>query len=302
MHSAVEIREADPSSYHPLVELQLERIPKLPREVAEFPFLHAEDLEFLHLRSAHVDGELVGWGAALRPPPFPPDLGIVSVTVRREHERRGYGGALFRTMVELLPDRIATVGTSVSDDDPESRAIAEAHGFVLRQHGIASELRLADLPEPLVVPGVTYEDATDLAFPDEDAVEAMLVDSQTNPEATEQGILSTLEIERSLLAGCVDPLAVLARVDGQPAAIITGEVKNGVLMIFYTGVGRAFRGRDLAFSLKQYAHLLAAGRGATVSQTMNEERNVGIRRVNERLGYRITGGEWRLSRPRDLPA
>ena len=51
---------------------------------------------------------------------------------------------------------------------------------------------LVDLPEPVLPDDVTIEDATGLEFPDADAVEAMLVDSQTNPEAVESGIITRL--------------------------------------------------------------------------------------------------------------
>lgn len=74
-------------------------------------------------------------------------------------------------------------------------------------------------------------------------------------------------------------IAALARVDGAPAAIVIGEVEKGVLGIAYTGVGRSYRGRGLAFALKQDAHRMAADAGATVCHTMNEESNAGIRHV-----------------------
>ena len=79
---------------------------------------------------------------------------------------------------------------------------------------------------------------------------------------------------------------MLARFGGVPAAIITGEIKDAILLIHYTGVGQAFRGRNLGLPLKQAAHLQAAAAGATLSHTMNEESNAGIRKMNAQLGYR----------------
>lgn len=293
----VEIRVPDPSSYESLVQLRLARLPRSRRPQAEWPFVHAEEMAYVHLRAAYDDGELVGWGNALRGKWFPPTIGMVIVTVAREHERKGVGGALYRELLDCLPDDVETVGTAVDDSEDASLEVALAHGFEVTQHGIESELALVDLPEPQAPPGVTFEEVSSLEFPDEDAVAAMLLDSQTNPEAAE-GFVSTLDTYREFAAKVEIEIAALARVDGQPAAIIIGEVEDGVLGIAYTGVGRAFRGRGLALALKQYGHRLAADAGATLCRTMNEESNAGIRRVNAQLGYQVIGGAYRLRRPR----
>jgi GNAT superfamily N-acetyltransferase len=294
---AVEIREPDLSSYEPLVQLRLERTPRLRRAQAAWGFLHADELELFTVRAAYDDSELLGWGGVVQGTWFPPPLAMIHVTVARDHERKGVGGALFRALEASLPDTIATIGTGVDDTDDESIAIAKGQGFLVTQHGIESELELSDLPEPTMLPGVTFEDISALTFPDEDAVEAMLIDSQTNPEAAE-GFVSTLDTYREFAAKVQIEIAALARVDGQPAAIMIGEVEDGVLGIAYTGVGRSFRGRGVALALKQYGHRLAAEAGATVCRTTNEESNAGIRRVNTKLGYRVTGGHYRLRRPR----
>lgn len=294
---AVEIREPDPSSYEALIQLRLARLTRLRRPQAEWPFVHAEEMAYLALRAAYDDGVLLGWGSALRGRWFPPGIVMLSVTVAREHERQGVGGALHGALLASLPSEFETLGAAVDDGEHASLDIARAHGYEVNQHGIESELLLSDLPEPQPAAGVTLEDVSSLEFPDEDAVQAMVVDSQTNPEAAE-GFLSTLDTFREIASKVDLEIAALARVDGAPAAIIIGDVEDGALGIAYTGVGRAYRGRGLAFTLKQYAHLLAAKAGATVSHTMNEESNAGIRRVNAQLGYRVVGGVYRLRRAR----
>ncbi|PWN02050.1 hypothetical protein DJ010_16105 [Nocardioides silvaticus] len=293
----VEIREGDSSLQEAFVQLKLARSPRTHRSQAEWVFVHSEDLDLFETRAAFIGDELVGWASTVHGTWFPPDIAMIHVTVARAHERKGAGGALFRAMVDHLPDHVTTIGTAVDDAEDDSLAIARGWGFQVTQHGVESELPLVDLPAPDPGPGVTLEDVSSLRFPDEDAVEAMLVDSQTNPEAAE-GFVSRLENYRRTAAGVDTPLAALARVDGEPAAIIVGEVKDGVLGIAYTGVGRSFRGRGLAFSLKQLGHLLAAEKGATVCHTMNEASNAGIRHVNAKLGYRVIGGVYRLRRAR----
>lgn len=294
---AVEIREPDPSHREALVQLRLDRLPRQTRPQAEWPFVHAADLDLYEIRAAYDDGAPVGWGTVVRGRWFPPGLAMVHVTVARAHEGRGVGGALYRALSATLPDQVETIGSSVDDADADALTIARAHGFEVVQHGIESELALVDLPEPARLPGVTFEDVSALEFPDEDAVEAMLVDSQTNPEA-EEGFVSRLADYREIAAKVERPTSALARVDGAPAAIIVGEIEGTVLGIAYTGVGRAYRGRGLAFALKQYAHRLAVDAGATLCHTMNEETNTGIRHVNAKLGYRVVGGAYRLRRPR----
>ncbi|MDZ5622842.1 GNAT family N-acetyltransferase [Nocardioides sp. HM23] len=296
---AVEIREPDLSSYEPLVQLRVDRLPRVRRAQAEWPFVHAEEMAYLDFRAAYDGGALVGWANALRGRWFPPGIAMISVTVARQHERRGVGGALYRTLLASLPPEIETIGAAIDDAETESLDIARTHGFEVTQHGIESELELVDLPEPQPGAGVTLEDVSSLEFPDEDAVEALLRDSQTNPEAAE-GFVSTLGSFREISAKAEHGIAALARVDEAPAAIIIGDIEQGVLGIAYTGVGRAYRGRDLAFTLKQYGHVLAAEAGATVCHTMNEESNVGIRRINAKLGYQVVGGAYRLRARREL--
>lgn len=296
-----EIREGDPAAYEPLIDLELARVPRRRRGHAEFPFINRKKANYFHVRTAHVGGELAGWGVSQQPDIFPPDFGLVFVVVAAEHGGRGIGRALYDELLATAPETVTIIGTGVDDADVESRAIAEAHGFVVNQHGIDSELDLADLPEPLPIAGISYEDVSDLVFPDEDAVEAMLLDSQTNPEAA-VGIVSTLAHFRKFQE-TLPYLAVLARIDGAPAAIITGDIDRDVdgadvLYIHYTGVGQAFRGRNIGLALKQYAHRVAADRGAVRSFTTNEESNAGIRHVNRKLGYRIVGGMYRMRRPR----
>lgn len=292
----MEIRTADPASHEHLVDLELARIPREPRAAAEWVFVNAAAMPWFHLRTAHRDGRLVGFGRMNRGPTAPDDMAFIHVVVAREAAHSGVGRALYDALLPLLPEGVTRLVSWIDDADEESLAIARAHGFEAFQHGIESELPLVDLPEPLALDGVTYEDVSSLEFPDEEAVDAMVVDSQTNPEAVESGIISRLEHFRLFAKGDGSDIAVLARVDGVPAAIIIGDINadDRALHIHYTGVGRTFRGRNLAFALKQYAHRLAADRGAKVSSTMNEERNAGIRHVNAALGYQVKGGLYRV--------
>ncbi|KAA1419390.1 GNAT family N-acetyltransferase [Nocardioides humilatus] len=294
----MEITTPDPATYSALLDLEVERLPRTERTASAGLFEPSQIWEYRHFRTALVDGDLAAWGFIARPTFFPPDWAILHVFVAAAHEGKGVGTALRAELTSLLPDVVQVLASRVDDLEERSLAVAEHWGYRVEQHGIVSEMALVDLPEPNLPSDLTVEDAADLNFPDEDAVEAMLVDSQTNPEAVQDGIITRLADIRVELAEAGRPFALLARVDGAPAAIITGEIKDEILLIHYTGVGQAFRGRGLAFSLKQEAHVRAAAAGATRSYTTNEASNTGIRHVNAQLGYRIVTGDYRIRRPR----
>ncbi len=294
----MEITTPDPSSYDAMLDLQLARMPRWERAAAGGVFTLESVWNWRNFRAAYVDGELAGWGFTARPLAFPPDWAILAVVVAAEHAGKRIGTALKAELTTTLPDSATVLASLVDDLDEQSLTIAQHWGYAIEQHGIRSQLELVDLPEPEVPADVTIEDVTGLEFPDAEAIDALLVDSQTNPEAVEDGIVARLDEVRKEQAELGHPFAVLARVEGAPAAIITGEIKDATLFIHYTGVGQAFRGRNLAFILKQAAHLQAAAAGATRSSTTNEETNAGIRHVNAKLGYRVVAGDYRIRRPR----
>jgi RimJ/RimL family protein N-acetyltransferase len=57
-----------------------------------------------------------------------------------------------------------------------------------------------------------------------------------------------------------------------------------------TGVKRRWRGRGVAGALKRAQIAWAKEQGFERLQTQNEIRNEPIRRLNERLGYRVAAG------------
>jgi GNAT superfamily N-acetyltransferase len=82
----------------------------------------------------------------------------------------------------------------------------------------------------------------------------------------------------SLVAFVGDDLAAMTmiRVDTQ-----SGRAQNSA-----TGTRRAFRGRGLARLLKTHSLHCAAGLGATIAITDNDETNAPMLAVNTKLGYR----------------
>jgi GNAT superfamily N-acetyltransferase len=242
-----------------------------------------------------VDDEerLLGYGVLASPALVPEDQAFLRVIVARAQEGRGVGGQLRAALMRRLPPGTTRLSAGVDDDDPRSLDVARHWGFEVQEHSIASRLDLTVLPVPDPPEGVSLHECLDLEFADPEAVGQVLRASQTNPEAR-AGWVFTLE---SLAAQVGDdlPVCVLARVDGEPAAMSFGTVKGATRLILYSGVDPARRGRGLMKLVKQQAHLVAARLGASESRTVNEEHNVGIRRINEALGYVPTSGVFRLS-------
>ena len=287
--------EAPPERYEEMIGLALRRCPGFVRFMVAAPL---EDPSFAdHKRfMMAVDGDtLLGWGMRLRPHAFPDHWRATRVVVASEHQDRGVGRAILEAVTDGLEPTVSLRG-AVFDDDPRSLAIARRWGFEVLQHSINSRLELppagADRPLPA---DVTVEASTALEFEDQEAFDAMLVASQTNPEA--EFFLMDRAVLLDFMAEGEEPLGVLLRVDAAPAALCWGSASEGNAHIAYTGVDPAFRGRGLGYLVKQEMHRLAYAGGARACLTSNEEHNLGIRHVNATLGYRKVSGSYWVHRP-----
>ena len=280
-----------------VVDLSCARLPHLSRNEAGWMLEAGDVIQGLALVGAlDRHDRLVGFAATGHPSFAPEGRSFLRVIVGREHEGRGIGASLRTAALELVPDGTTTVITGVYDDEPRGLEVARHWGFGLDEHAIESELALVDLPEPVLPDGVRLDEVPDFGFKDRDVVDAMVVRSQTNPEA-ELGWVFDLDKLATFVRPKETPICVLARVDGAPAGITVGTVGDGVLTIAYSGIDPPLRGRGLMKLVKQQAHLAAARVGATVCRTNNEEHNAGIRRVNAELGYVVTSGVYRMSAP-----
>jgi GNAT superfamily N-acetyltransferase len=291
------IAPAPPSRAHEMIALTLDRLPRLTRAEVAWPFEKPEIFDGLVIEEAlDRHDRLLGWGLTGRPAHLPRDRTHLRIVVAREHEGRGVGRALFQALGSRNPDGATMMRASVDDDDERSHSVALRWGFRAAAHTITSELDLGLLPVPDPPEGVTLDDVPNLEFADRAEVEAMLLRSQTNPEAA-SGLVLDLAGLAATVTETERPVGVVARVDGRPAAITFGSVAHDCLHILYSGVDPALRGRGLMRLVKQQAHLLARDLGATVSRTTNAESNGGIRRVNAELGYAVVGGTLGLVKP-----
>src|SRR5262245_37654103 len=233
----VEIREAPVVPVEEITAFMLERVPLLDAGVVRST-VDPATTERMRVWEAHEqDGRLVGLAISCRPASFPEPWRFVYVATRRELTGQGLGSRLWSTLHPELDAEAGQLVTVVFDDDESAAGAARSWGFVVHQHSVTSELDLTTVP---TVPadggdGVTFHACDDLRFDDEDAVAAMVSASQTNPEA-EAGLVGTLEGWRSSAGAGQRLVAVIARVEGRPAAISVAVADGDEMHVHYTGV------------------------------------------------------------------
>jgi GNAT superfamily N-acetyltransferase len=291
--AAVDITRTDASET--VADFILARVPSLDVGLVRNSVDPAA-VEDLRMVVGHDDGSLVAVGFSCRPPSMPPERRFVYVATVGDRPGEGFGAALHAELVAALSEEVEGLASAVSDDDEVALAVARHWGYEVLQHSTTSELDLAGARYPEPPTAVTLESCDELVFEDEDDVARMLLASQTNPEA-ELGILSTLDGWRRSLGSGQRGVAVLARLEGRPAAISFAVADGDEMHVFYTGVDRELRGRDLGRLTKQFLHAHAADLGLRTVITDNESGNAGIRHVNERLGYIPRSGVYFMGRP-----
>jgi GNAT superfamily N-acetyltransferase len=206
------------------------------------------------------------------------------VSTRADHGGQGLGSRLFAAALAEPGDEVTRLVGCVLDGDQTSLEVARHWGFEHTQTSITSACVLADAAYAEPPGDVTVEGCDDLTFDDDEAVEAMLRASQTNPEA-DLGMVLRLSGLRTAAAPGQRRVAVLTRVEGRPAAISFALADGDQMHVMYTGVDPSLRGRALGRWTKARLHARAYRLGIRMALTDNEESNAGIRHVNDQLGY-----------------
>jgi GNAT superfamily N-acetyltransferase len=242
---------------------------------------------------ARIDGSAVGSAVGVI---FPQrvDRVFTIVTVLAGQRRRGAGSALYEAISAWTAGRgLHELEVPVLDNDPESLAFAQRHGFTEERREVGLVLHLAEIAPPEIEPPngveiVTWAERPELArgmyevaleaFPDipgfeDDDIEPFddwlahdMRGSGDRPEAT-----------FAALAG--------EEVVGYAKFSLTGA-QPAIAHHDLSAVKRAWRGRGVARALKAAQINWALANGYTELHTRNEERNEPIRRLNARFGYR----------------
>jgi GNAT superfamily N-acetyltransferase len=244
-----------------------------------------------------LEGEDAGTAVCISGWHSPPAVGRLELHVVPALRRRGVGGGLLRSAGEWLRSRGCREALApVGDADAESLAWAARRGFREVERNSRLALDLSGVEAPVVSPPdgveiVTWAVRPDLvrgiydvaceAYPDVPGEDAEMAPFEDWLSADMQGTGDRPEATFIALAG--DEVVGYAK-------FAISNARPGVAMHDMTGVKRAWRGRGIAGALKRAEIRWAKQNGFARLETMNEERNEPIRRLNERHGYRLEPG------------
>ena len=242
------------------------------------------------------EGRIVGTASIMAEPRLRERRGAhASIVAARDERGRGVGTGLYRALSEWARAReLEELEGAVKQGEDESLRWVERRGFAETARESMLTLELAAIEAPAVDPpnGVEivswagrpelvdgmYEVARE-AYPDipgnqDDAMESFeewLTHDMTGPGDLPEATFVALAVDE------VVGFAKFSLTRAQPT-IAWHDV---------TGVKRAWRGRGIAGALKRAEIASAKEQGYERLQTMNEERNAPIRKLNERYGYRL---------------
>lgn len=292
----VRIHEASlPDQAEEIVAFVAERQPLIDSGLVRSSLDPATALSLRCLTTRPESDGLGSLGIAASNAGMPEGWRFMMVLTREDLAGQGHASRMHDELLAGLEDDVTTLATGVIAEDEVSVAVARGWGYEVQQLSITSACDLTSAAPPVPMAGCSFEVCDDLVFDDEEAVEAMLLASQTNPEF-ELGMVSSLASLRKAPAGGQSSVAALARVDGRPAAISCAIVDGDEMHVFYTGVDPALRGRALGRATKQLLHAHARDLGIRTAYTDNEEHNAGIRHVNDQLGYVRRYGSYMMAR------
>ena len=266
------------------------RVDGLRMDVDEFRHSFEQDTESLWAL-AYLDGAPAGIGVG-RPSSLA-GSDYAAARVLPELRGRGVGSALLRAIAEQARAHGATeLWGRIRADDEATLAFAKHRGFreVGRERDVLLDLGKVPPAAPDTPPGitlVTFAERPDLiraVFAVDTEVSVDVPSHGTNePSTYKDWSRENLEGPGALPEACVIALAG-DEVVGYTALRRHGagspEAENRL-----TAVRRPWRRRGIASALKR-AQIEAARRaGVETIATTNDELNVGMRGVNERLGY-----------------
>ena len=273
-----------PKDASAFVDFMVARTPELDRAILRSDLNEGTARSLRAYLVYHHGGALAGVSFARTASNLPEGAAFAMVSTHADLGGRGLGSGLFSAMLADLEDDVNRLVTCVLADDQVSLAVARHWGFQEVQLSITTSVHLTGTAAPEPIADVTIEVCDGLAFEDDEAVDAMLLATQTNPEF-ELGLTLRLASLRETPAPGQRPVAVLTRFEGRPAAISFAVADVDQMHVVYTGVDPGLRGRGLGLLTKQVLHTHARDLGIRIALTDNDECNTGIRRVNDQLGY-----------------
>jgi mycothiol synthase len=268
----------------------LRRVEDLRFDVDELRHSLEQDRESLWAL-AYLDGEPAGVGVG-RPSSLPGSQ-YAAARVLPEKRRHGVGGELLTAIL----DHARAAGSTelwgrIRADDPESLAFAERRGFteVGRERDVVLDLRKVAPVAAEPPPGITL---VSFAEQPELIPAVFAVDNEVSVDVPAHAEHEPVPYERwareNLEGPGAFPEACFIALEGDEVVGYTAlrrygadspEAENRL-----TAVRRPWRRRGIATALKRAQIESARAAGIERISTTNDELNVGMRGVNERLGY-----------------
>lgn len=244
-------------------------------------------------------GRDVGAGIGIGGWHEPPGVARGDVRVVRGERGKGRGTALLQRLGRWARELgYRELIGEVRERDADSIEWTERRGFVEVGRNSRLVLDLASIEPPEIDPPAGVAVTTWAERPDliED-VYAVAREAYPDVPGEEDEVMPSFEQWLSMdMQGAGDrPKATFVALAGDEvvgyAKLSLSNARPGVAMHDMTGVRRAWRGRGIAGALKRAEIAWAKRNGFTRLETMNEERNEPIRRLNERHGYRPEPGK-----------
>lgn len=256
------------------------------------------------------DGQVVGYGHALRDDWMEPGLFWTNIAVAHAERGQGIGSMIHDALLGWARERDgASLMATVYEHLPQSLRFAERRGYQIERHSFESTLDLSAFDErPLLgaleaaqAAGIRFATMADLGDTEEARRKLWEVESVTArdiPGFSESTVRPFEAFNREVCeaAGYRPDCQIvaldgglwvgLARLDPTEA---TEAMYNGI-----TGVLPAWRGRGLALALKLHAICAARGHGARYLRTNNDSENAPMLAVNRKLGYQPAPGYYRM--------
>ena len=243
---------------------------------------------------ARLDGDAVGCGFVGGAPGGERERAVdAAVEVVPERRRQGVGSALLAAATaHARAHGLTRLRVEAKEDDAESLAWVERRGFhkVGRERAVVLDLRSADGASgalPAGVEIVSWAERDDLWHGmHEVALEAVPDipgEEEFAPTFDEWLAFETRPSRRR-------ELCFAAVADGRVVGYAAIDVFGPKAFHGLTAVRPAWRRRGVATALKRAQIAAAAAAGFATLETESEERNLPMRTLNERLGYRPAPG------------
>jgi GNAT superfamily N-acetyltransferase len=245
------------------------------------------------------EGRIVGTASIMAEPRLRERRGAhASIVAARDSRGRGVGTGLYRALSEWARGReLEELEGAVKEGEDESLRWVERRGFAETTRESLLTLELAAIEPPAVDPPEGVEIVSWAGRPElADGMYEVALEAYPDIPGNEDDAMESFEewLTHDMTGPGDLPEATFVALAGDEvvgfAKFSLTRAQPTIAWHDVTGVKRAWRGLGIAGALKRAEVAWAKEQGYERLQTMNEERNAPIRKLNERYGYRPAPG------------